>query len=176
MKDIIIKVNFSKTPIKPHEWEKCSYLVNPKIIRVLPKVIKDILCYETYIDIKSKTIILSDGINSIALRIGKDRKVILRSYLSLLDETIINDITREMKRSNIKYKTKEKIIANNIHDENIKDYLLKSIDNMEEEKIKYMYFLLFDNIKDYSKEKLIKVISQNNSNKLYKLYNFLVCN
>ncbi len=176
MKDIIIKVNFSKIPIKPHEWEKYSYLVNPKIIRVLPKVIKDILSYETYIDIKSKTIILSDGINSIALRLNKDRKVLLRSYLLLLDETIINDITREMKRSNIKYKTKEKIITNNIHDENIKDYLLKSIDNMEEEKIKYMYFLLFDNIKDYSKEKLIKVISQNNSNKLYKLYNFLVCN
>lgn len=179
MKDYCLRVNFNNIPTKPYEWDNTSCLVNPKVIRVLPKVIKDILLYDCYINTKDKTFVLSDSINSLVVRLDKNNKVMLRSFLLYEDELNLNEYVSNIKRTNLEYKKTNKKIINNkysTYEEDVKDYLIKSINDMEEDKLKYMYYLFFDNIKHFSKEKLIKSISNNKSNKLYKLYNFLIRN
>lgn len=179
MKDYTIKLKFNQKPIKPYEWDNASIVSNIKIIRVLPKVLKDILVYESYIENKDKMFILSDGINSIAVRLGSNNKVVARSYLSYEDDLEVERYISNIKRTNLKYKrTNKKIICEHLesYETIVKNYLIKSIKDMEDDKSKYMYYLYFNNIDDYSKEKLIKSITQNKSNKFYKLYNFLIHN
>ena len=179
MKDYTIRVNFKSVLIKPYEWNNMSYINNIKIIRVLPKVLKDIITYECYIDTKDKTLLLSDTINSIVVRMDSKNKVVSRSYLLYEDDLEVGEYSSNIKRTNLHYKITNKKVyskSNNSYEDTIKNYLINSIKDMEDDKSKDMYYLYFDNINNYSKEKLIKSISHNKSNKFYKLYNFLISN
>ena len=178
MKRNFIEVNFNE--LQPYEWDNYIIIDNIKLKRVNTKTIKDIMTYETYIETKDKYILLSDSYNSIALKLDGKGKVLKRSFLTFDRELDIDEYASMKKVQKLDYKILGKKIKYESvlsEEKSIKNYLINTIKNSKDEgKIKYLYYLYFDEIKNYSKEKLIRFINTNESNKYYKLYEFLISN
>ena len=178
MKRNFIEVNFNG--LKPYEWDNYLIIDNIKLKRVSTKTIKDIMSYESIIGTNEKYMLLSDGHNSIVIKLGERGKVVKRSFLTFDRELDIDEYASMKKIQKINYKITDKKIKYDrelYEEKNIKKYLVNIIKtSKDEDKIKYLYYLYFDEIKNYSKEKLIKFINSNESNKYYKLYEFLISN
>ena len=180
MKSYCIEVNFNIVPLKPFEWNNYDILNGIRITRVEKGVIDDIMLYDTKIETNQKYLLLSDTFSSIAVKLDGNGKVIRRSFLLFDTELSINEYANNYKITKLKYITYNKKIKYKSDLEEEKTIksdlieLIKAIDN--DDKTKYLYYLYFGKTDNYSKEKLISSIMQNDSNKYYELYNFLFTN
>lgn len=176
----MIEVCFNNVPLKPFEWESISFISGVSVIRVNSKTIVDLLTYEGNINIKNRIIVLSDTKNSVALKLNNKGDIVKRSFLDFDKDEDLCEYASNIKITKLDYQiTDKKIIYSSILEEEkkMKEYLVKSIKSLkDEDKSRYLYYLYFDDIKDYSKEKLIKTIKNSESSRCEKLYKFLIEN
>ena len=173
-------VSFNDVPLLPYEWDKTATLTGINVIRVKKSDIDSILRYETYIKSDKKILLLSDTKCSIALKLNKDGKVLKRSFLEFEDDVDVCEFANNMRCTNLKYTcTSNKITYsdNLMEDENIKEYLLNTINNIkDEDKSKYLYYLYFNKIDDYNINKLVASIKEDDTSKIHELYDFMILN
>lgn len=174
-----ITVNFSKVPLMPYEWSSYTLLSNIKLLRVNSQTLLDLLTYECTLNYKDKTLLISDTKNSCALRLSNG-KVTSRSFLLFDEDLDACEFSSSLKTTHLDYtktNTKLKYPDTLSEEEQIKSYLINTISSLKDEsKSKYLYYLYFNDISDYSKTKLLTSIKTTNSSKNYDLYKFLTQN
>ena len=175
-----IEVCFNRVPLKPYEWDNMSFISGISVTRVNSKCLFDLMTYEGSVYTKNKIILLSDTKNSIALKLNNKGEIVKRSFLDFDKDEDICEYASNIKPTNLDYEiTDKKLIypSNLIEETKMKEYLIKSIKSLkDEDKTKYLYYLYFNDIKDYSKEKLIKTIKNSEFDKCDELYKFLIEN
>ncbi len=173
-----ITLSFNRVPLKPYEWKDTVNISGLLVKRVTHKCVIDILMNDCIIESNERIMLLSDGNSSIAIRLDKDGNVTARSFLDYIDDLKVNEIAKHLKCTNIKYKKeKGKIIYPDElrSDALMRKYILESLKNCKNDNLlKYLYFKLFNEIDDYSKEKLLKSIDSDNLEKNVLLYNLLL--
>lgn len=170
-----IYLNFNEYPINYYEWRKDDnlerYLKVP-IFRV--ESIIDFIKYHIKIDIDISPIILSDGINAIALELI-DKRIAYLSYLSYEDESCICEIAANLDITYFKYeKGNKRYIPFELRtDTLIKNILLKEVENSSNDFIKFLYYDITGNesktIEDM-RSFLIEDINNNFNDKYVNLY------
>ncbi len=175
-----VEVSFDESPKKPYEWKNVSFITGIKVNRVDSKCIKDFLLYKCKVDSENRLLLLSDTKDSILIKLDEEGIITKRSFLLFSKDLDVSEYAINLKPIKLKYEVFcERIKYSNELDEEkeIRDYLVKSIENIEDEdKSKYLYFLYFDDVNGYSKEKLINTIKKDNTKKNYELYKFLINN
>lgn len=169
-----IDVSFDRVVVDPYNWESTTFISKIPVIRVSSKCIKDILTYESTIKTDKTTLLLSDTKLSVALRI-KSNKIVARSYLDYDKDLEVCEYACNLKITHLDYQItkpiKYKIIS---EEEKMRDYIIDSIKNIQDDnKIKYLYYLYFNTLDDYSKERLVKGVKHDSSDNIQKLYDFL---
>ncbi len=177
----MIEVCFDKVPIKPYEWDKVVFIGGISVIRVSSKCLFDLMTYDGNIkNAKNKILLLSDTNNSIVLKLNENGEIIKRSFLDFNKDEDICEYASNIKTTKMDYTITEKMLEYPsvlVEEIKMKEYLVKSIKTLkDEDKSKYLYYLYFDNINDYSKDKLIKSIKKSEYDKCNKLYKFLIEN
>jgi len=172
-----IEVNFAYAPLKPYEWMKCSFINGLKVTRINNSTLKSILSFDVNIVSKNKTLLLSDTRESIVVRLDDSGKVVARSFLKFSKDLEIGEYACNLKPTDLKITINDEKIKYDLtlnEEVQIKNFLINSIEkSSDENKSKYLYFLYFNNLENYSKDKLIKSIKQEQGCKFYKLYDFL---
>lgn len=172
-----VEVNFAYVPLKPYEWTKCSFISGLKALRINNSALKSILSFDVNIISKDKTLLLSDTRESIVVRLDDNGKVVGRSFLKFSKDLEIGEFTSNLKPTDLKIIVNDEKIKYDLtlnEEIQIKKFLINSIQkSCDENKSKYLYFLYFNNLDDYSKDKLIKSIKEEQGCKFYKLYDFL---
>ena len=175
-----VEVSFDESPKKPYEWKNVSFITGIKVNRVDSKCIKDLLLYKCKVDSENRLLLLSDTKDSILIKLNENGIITKRSFLLFSKDLDVSEYAINLKPIKLKYEVLcERIEYSSELDEEkeIRDYLVKSIENIEDEdKSKYLYFLYFDDVNGYSKEKLISTIKKDNAKKNYELYKFLINN
>ena len=167
-----IVVNFTnKYYYDFYEWDNKDNIINVKkipLFRVSTNTIYDFINYKIKIDqsflmiIENKTImfkknrdkyiysaVFSDTEKSIVLNFDNKGNVIFKSAMLFDEEDDTNSISMNKKEEIIKYKkysiNKSKLLRNDIIKKNTVEKELKKIyDNKEYNKLKYIYYELFD--------------------------------
>lgn len=173
-----VEVSFKDVPDYPYEWDNVIFLTGIKVIRVKTKIIYDLLTYDAILKTNSEILILSDCKTAIALRLDKNGKVLKRSFLTFNADTDICEYATNLKCTNLEYtlldtKLKYEKVLN---EENVmKEYIVNSLKKINDEnEYKYLYYLFFNEIKGYKKEKLLDFIIKDKPGNFQKLYDFLV--
>ena len=175
-----IEVNFANSPLKPYEWEEVSFINGIKVLRVSPKCIHDILSREVKIDYASKLILLSDTRDSIVVKLDSKGKVVKRSFLLFDKDLDVCEFANSLRVTKLEYEVSDKKVKYSLElleEKKIKEYLIDTIKSSpDEDKTQYLYYLYFNDIKGYSKEKLINSIKNEASERYFELYKFLIKN
>lgn len=172
-----IEVSFSSSPKMPYEWDKSIKIVNIKIERISSKLLRELMANEGAIKNRAGVMLLSDAKNAIAIKLGEDGTILKRSFLPFdrcLDVCEFACNLREEKIEFIPNGKKVKYSTDLAVEKEMCDYILNSIKKNDEDLSKYLYYLYFEEIEDYSKEKLIKFVKKSHIEKNMKLYNFLI--
>lgn len=173
-----IEVCFGDVPLMPYEWEKTSTIMGIKVERVPTYLLRDVLTCEGYINARCGTILISDTKTSVALKLNKEGKIIKRSFLKFDDSLDVCEYAFNLKDSKLEFvKGDRKIVypKNLTVEQEMKDYIISSIKVCKDEDLsRYLYYLYFDEVKSYSKDKLIKSIEGASLDKSLKLYKFLI--
>ena len=169
-----IDVCFDEIPSNPVNWIDSVFISKLPVIRVTSKIITDFLTYDCTLNTEKNTLLLSDTKTCLVLRL-KSGKIIKRSYLLYDKDLEVCEYACNLKTTAIKYEINSKLeYVDNSEDKKICDYVLKSIKSIKDDyKIRYLYYLYFEDIGEYSKEKLINDIDNNPNGNIEKLYNFL---
>lgn len=166
-------------PLKPFEWDKSQIITSLPIIRVPSKAIRDILTYEVSIKKDNGFYLLCDAKTAILIKVNNEH-IIKRSFLSYQDDENICEYTLNLKHENIKYElTNKKIIYPDYlkEDKEMVDYIKTAINKITNtDELKYLYFLYFNNVSNYSKKKLLNAISIDSTENMSKIYTFLIQN
>lgn len=160
----------------PYEWNRFSYITGVKVIRVSTKTLNDLATYEGCIEYPAKVMLLSDCKTSLVLKLDRDGRILKRSFLTFEKDLDVCEYACNLKSTNLNYRvTDKKLKYKKELDEDLKmkDFVLKSIEKSGEDKTRYLYYLYFDNIVGYSKEKLLESIKKDERGKCEELYNFL---
>lgn len=175
-----IEVNFADVPLKPFEWDTCTIINGIKVTRVSSKTINDILSYECKIDSKNKMLLLSDTRDSIVIRMDESGKVKKRSFLTFTKDLDTSEYASNLKQTKMNYQIgKKKLVYSNKlkEEENIKNYLIKSIkDTTDEEKLKYAFYKCHGSLENYSKNKLLECLEENFDEKYFEIYELFMKN
>ena len=173
-----LEVSFSLVPLNPYEWDNITVISGISVLRIKQKALKDILTYDAIINSDKKTLLLSDGKCSIVVRLDSDGHVLKRSFLTFEKDAEVCEFACNMKSYDLEYtvtNTKLKYPDKLQEDKMIKEYLLKSIkQTKDEDKSKYLYYLYFNSVDDYNKEKLLTSIKEDECGNYQKLYDFLM--
>ena len=173
-----LEVSFKNAPIYSYEWDNKTFITGLKVYRIKPTTLKDLLTHDAIISTNSRTLLLSDCKTTIVLRLDRSGKITKRSFASFKEDIEICEYASNLKCTNIKYKlfeTKIKYTCNLNEEANMREYVINSLKKIEDDnEYKYLYYLFFDQINDYSKEKLINSIIKNKPGNFQKLYDFLV--
>ena len=172
-----VEVSFKDVPDYPYEWDNVIFLTGIRVMRVKTKIINDLLTFNAIVKTNSQTIVLSDCKTSIALRLDKSGRVLKRSFLTFNADTDICEYASNLKCNNLEYtlldtKLKYERILN--EESRMKEYIVKSLKEIKDEnEYKYLYYLFFNKIDDYKKEKLLDFIIKDKPGNFQKLYDFL---
>lgn len=174
-----ITVNFNSSPKMPYEWDNSSNITNIKLERVSTEMLKNILTYEGLIHDKAGVILISDTKNAVALKLDNKGKILKRSFLDFEKCLDVCEFACNLRESKLNFEKAEKKVVYSKDlsiEQEMKDYILKSIKkSRDEDLIKYLYYLYFEEVENYSKDKLIKFVKSSNIEKNLKAYNFLTC-
>lgn len=169
-----IYLNFYDYPLNYYEWDDDDALERiMKIPLIRINNIKDLIAYNIRIDCEYDYLLVSDGINALALEII-DSEIAYLSFLSYDDEFNVNAIARTLPLTNLKITklSKRHIPHHNRQDEINKKIILKSIENLNPDLLKYLYYYLFhkesNNISKIC-EKITKDIETNYNDKYEKI-------
>lgn len=122
---------------------------------------------------------LCDGTKAIIVKFETNGKVSGRSSLLIDEENEIIDISETMEISNYKIKTNKSKKTDNFKTRKeieINNYILKELDNIDDEKLKYLYFDCFDKKEENTTlilNKILNEIKTNFENVYQKIYDFL---
>ncbi len=173
-----LEINFSKSPRQTYEWPKACTTIHVKATRVSTRVLHDVLMYDGKIVGENGTLLLSDTVNAAAIRLDKEGNIVARSFLKFDDELDVAEFSANLKETSL-----EVVLAGEkIHydrelsiETEMKKYLIERIENCPDEDLsKYLYYLYFDEVSDYSREKLLSSIEKSSIDRNMKLYNFLI--
>lgn len=137
-----IYLNFNDYPINYYEWNESDTL--ERVLKIPIIKVDDIAPFILYnVEIKdlSDKVILSDGINAIALEII-DSKAPYVSFLTYEDELCVCELIRELPRQEISYKLLEKrdIPTSLRKDLFMQHIMLSKIDFIDSDELKYIYY------------------------------------
>lgn len=173
-----LDVSFKNVPVMPYEWENTSHISHVKLLRISTNTIKDILLYDGYIKEYRGLLILSDTKEAIVLKLDREGQIKARSFLDFEDSLNVCEYATNMKETSIEFLKEGKKLKypkSLSIDTEIKDYIVSQIKKCDDESFtKYLYYLYFNEINDYSKEKLIKTVNESDIDKNIKLYKFLI--
>ena len=149
-----------------------------KVIRVSSTTLKNVLTYEGTINLKASTVVLSDTKNAVALRLDKSGKIKARSFLKFDAELDVVEYANSLHESKLESTfTSEKVPYDkglSIEVE-MKRCLIDAIEKSRDEYLaKYLYYLYFDEVADFSLDRLISSIEESSIDKNMKLYKFLI--
>ena len=128
---------------------------------------------------KDKILLLSDTKNAIAIRLDKNGRVTKRSFLSYRQDESVCEFACHLKITNLDYLIENKIKYDSTfdHETMIRNYIVDNIKkSTDEDKAKYVYYLFFNRISDYSKDKLLESVKSEDYEKCQKIYDFLIQN
>lgn len=173
-----LEVCFSESPKYPYEWTNTSVLMHAMVIKVSSAFLKKTLLFKGKIISKDSTLLISDAKNAVALRLDKEGNIKARSFLKFEDELDVAELATNIKESHPDAEfSNEKIFYDrelSIESE-MKQYLLDRVKKIRDEDFsKYLYYLYFDEVKDYSRDKLISSIQEGSIDKNMKVYKFLI--
>jgi hypothetical protein len=161
----------------PFEWETKSIITKIKLIRVTTKCIKEICTYEGTIQNKKGYLLLSDAKTSVVLKLDNNGNIIKRSFLTFSKDEEICEYASSMTLEKLEYSVTNKKVPYSFSLEEevfIKNYLIEAIMHLEDaEELKYIYYLCFNEIKGYSKKKLLKKIKDEEVFNHLNIYNLL---
>ncbi len=174
-----IYLNFNDYPINYYEWSENDTL--ERVLKIPIIKVDDITPFILYnVEIKdlSDKVILSDGINAIALEII-DSKVPYVSYLTFDDELGVCELIREVPRQKIDYKILEKrdIPTPLRKDLFMQKIMLSKIDFIDSDELKYIYYEItnkdssnIDKIREFLKGDIKNNFNQKYVNLYEKIY------
>lgn len=173
-----VTVCFDNVPKMPYEWNKHTNLKDLCLERISSNSLKDILAFEGRVDGRSGVLLLSDCKNAIVVKLDNNGKVLKRSFLDFNKCLDVCEFSFNLRETKINFVKSDKRLVYS-HDLSIekemKDFILRSIkDSNNEDLHKYLYFLSFEEVDGYSKDKLIKSVKTASVEKSLKLYNFLI--
>lgn len=175
-----LKVSFSKSPTHSYEWTDCTTLMHQKVERISTDTLINILANEGKIVGKTGTLLLSDIKEAVALRLGKDGTIKARSFLDFSESLDVCEYASNLKVTSLEFAPtgeKVKYPKKSSFEKEIKDYIIKSIKNSQDEDLKkYLFYLCEGDTKDYSKTKLLESIESASIDKNLKLYKLLIEN
>lgn len=173
-----IYLNYYDYPINYYEWDSEDSIEHFNKLPII-KVddIKKIILNEAIIKCNYKNVILSDGINSIAIEIV-DNKVRYLSSLSYKDENRINEIVLDMvdTKLDIEFLKRRNIPTDLRSISLIKKVLIKKIEELDRYFLKYLYYdITKKECNDVRKMKkyLLDDIKNNFNEKYIKLYDII---
>ncbi len=173
-----LEVEFRDVPRMPYEWEKTTMIMHIDVKRVSTSFLKRVLLNEGKIDYKANILLISDGKNSLVLKLDRDGVIKKRSHLAFTDSLDICEYAYNLRETNIDFvESGAKVLykKGKSVEEEMKEYIIDSLKKgMPEDLSKYLYYLYFDEIEDYSVDKLIKSIRGSSIEKNMKLYKFLI--
>jgi len=173
-----IEVCFKDTPTYQYEWESYSIIDGIKVERIPSKLFRTLLTYESKVQYKSNTLLISDTKNAAVLKLAKDGTVIKKSFLSFSKELDVCEFAFSLKESNLKCTISNKKIKypKKVSFEiEMSNYIINSIKKSDDEYLsKYLYYLYFEEIEGYSKERLLRSVKNAPLEKNMKLYKFLI--
>lgn len=173
-----LEVCFSESPKYPYEWTNTSVLMHAKIIKVSSAFLKKALLFKGRIISKDSTLLISDAKNAVALRLDKEGNIKARSFLKFEDELDVSEFATNLKETHIDAEFSDKRISyeRGLSIENeMKQYLIERVESSRDEDFsKYLYYLYFDEVTDYSRDKLISSIKESPIDKNMKVYKFLI--
>ena len=177
-----------------YEWDKKDNLINVKkipLIHISKSVLYDFINYKIKIDntflkkIYNKSIflrkdknkydnsiIISSGEKSIGVCFNDDGSILYKSAMLLDEEDESNKLALKQKEIHIKYKKYEKTINKELRiDLNKKYNIIKELkkinDNKEYDKLRYIYFEIFNKTSN-EYEKMYKLLINNIDSNIYK--------
>lgn len=172
-----LEVNFSSSPKYPYEWGDGGSFIHTKVVRVSTKCLFDALMYEGRM-VKSGVVLLSDGTNAAVFKLDSAGNIKARSFLKFEDELDVAEAAASLNEVDLEFSsTGEKVhYAKELSIESeMKKFLIDCIEScLDEDLSKYLYYLQFDEVKGYSREKLLTSIEKSSIDKNIKLYNFLI--
>lgn len=179
MQNIIsVSVFFDEAPISPYEWNKSICVSGMKIKKINHRCLLDLLTYECKVDTSDKILLLCDGNTSLAIRLNKEGLITSRSFLNYESDLRVIELSKQLKPINLKYKktTKKIMYCSELREDVImREYLLNTINECTNtDLLKYLYYVSFNSIKGYSKDKLINSIKNNKNGKNSQIYEFLM--
>ncbi len=169
-----IDLCFDDLYINYYLWDKSEHFNRLPVYRVLN--VRDILDNEVKIEVDYKDIIVSDGVIALGLELI-DNKVVFLSSLPYQDEFKINKMVMTMADTLdiIKCKKRSNKLVNNI--DKIRKITKDKIDSGSDDFIKLVYYevtgLLSNNVK-YMKKFLNEDMTNNFSDKYYKIYDMII--
>lgn len=173
-----VEVNFSDSPKMPYEWNKTSTLLNIKLERISTRTLKNIMLFEGMIVGYSGVVLFSDTKNAVAIKLKNDGTILKRSFLDFEKCLDACEYACNLREKSIEFIASDKKVVYSKDlsiEKEMRDFILNSIKQSDDEDLsKYLYYLYFEEIENYSKEKLIKVIKNSTIDKNLKLYNFLI--
>lgn len=174
-----IYLNFNDYPISYYEWEETDNLERVlKIPIIKVEDIEPFILYNMEIDNIEGMVIVTDGINALALEIINS-KVAYVSCLSYEDELTIAELSSNLEISNVNYRLLDKrhIPTSLRKDAIIQKVLLSQIDDGNVDELKYIYYDItnkdssnIDKIKSFLKRDILNNFNQKYVNIYEKIY------
>lgn len=173
-----LEVHFNDAPVPCYEWDTTTYVMQIKAERVSTSFLKRVLTYEGKVPYKSNILLLSDTKNAAILKLGSDGTIMARSFLKFDDALDVCEYTFNLKETKLEFEATDERVhytkCLSLEDE-MREYLINSIEKCGNEDLsRYLYYLYFDEVDDYSRDKLIESINSSSLDRNMKLYKFLI--
>ena len=179
-----LKVNLKNNYLNYYEWDTKDNIKTINNIPIIPINKKDFInLYKYNFILLDKTLtkynylIFCDKNNTLVIELDKDKSK-KRSSVSYIDDEIICELIYQKRNMNIKYELLKEIkLSNESHKlEVLKNDLKKSLKDIDEYKLKYLYFEItnhYENNIDIIKKHIKKLIDELNIQK-YSSYKNII--
>lgn len=174
-----LKVCFGNSPRMPYEWNKTTNISSIKLERVSSNFLKNVLTYEGIVQNRGDYLLLSDTKNAVVLKLNRDGKIVKRSFLDFNECLDVCEYACNLRESKIDFLNSNKRIKYETDlsiEKEMKEYILNLIKSSnDDDLVKYLYYLYFDEVESFSKEKLVKLVKSSTLEKNAYVYEFLTC-
>ena len=174
--------HIKKTPIIKTNSEFLHNIKYNEIIvekHLLEKIYKKTEYYNTKSNKLNYVCIITDGKTSIISKFNENGKILERSSLIIEEENEIIDLVENIEQQNFSYNVNKKNkyeLFKTRKEKEISKYILTQLENINEDKLRYIYFDCFNKEEQDTKKiktKLKTEIKNNFNEKCNKLYNLL---
>ncbi len=174
-----LEVCFMECPKPYYEWDKSSTLLHVKLERVTTNFLRGVLLYNgTIQNANNPYLLISDAKEAIVLKLSKKGEILARSFLEYDKSLEVCEMASRLKI--VKYEHiidgKKLVYPKTLSvEKEMQKFIVDKIKkNQNEDLIKYLYYLYFNKVEDFSAEKLIKSIENAPIDKNLILYKFLI--